>query len=105
MSAKCAGCFTLYIDSPLCKKCLIEIIFKCDRYEKALKEIDGMKGSLTFAGDVARQAINQKENKFNMVKLIKCDGCGMLRRWIGFDCIDICPCLIDSENQELDNDR
>ena len=35
----------------------------------------------------------------NKVKEIRCQGCGQIRRWAGFECLDTCPCLEENPEQ------
>jgi len=36
----------------------------------------------------------------NRIEEIKCDGCGTMRRWLGFECLTFCDCLADNTEEE-----
>jgi len=31
---------------------------------------------------------------------IKCDGCGTMRKWQGYECLTLCDCLVDTHEEE-----
>lgn len=31
---------------------------------------------------------------------IKCDGCGTMRKWQGYECLTLCDCLVDKHEEE-----
>jgi len=33
------------------------------------------------------------------IKKIKCTGCGQIRRWSGYECLDTCSCLTEERTQ------
>lgn len=46
----------------------------------------------------------EQSYRTNMIEEIKCDGCGEVRKWRGFECLTVCDCLrIREEQEELDN--
>jgi len=34
------------------------------------------------------------------IQEIRCKGCGQIRRWVGFVCLDTCPCLKEREVED-----